>query len=267
MKVDITVDIEPALKVVQQELPRAVPYVAASMLSKLAFKTQERVKAEMPRVFDRPTPFAVKGVQNTGAKAGNLEAAVFFPRSQEAGGREQYEFMRPGSFGAARRSQKKSEYLLRKFGYLPLGYVSAPGSYGRKRLDQYGNIPGSIYRQIIRSLELEASARTGKSVSAASRKRAVRAGVDREWFGVPVGASSNRLSLNGGRLPAGVYQRVGSGGQVKSLRQWLVFTSKASYKKRLDLEMIAKGVVSENLEAVFNESFQSVLKGFARNTR
>jgi hypothetical protein len=185
----------------------------------------------------------------------NLTATVFFPQSASAAGRETREFIRPGAEPSTpARQQKKTEYLLTRMGFLPPGWVTVPGTYTKARLDAYGNMPGSYYKQIIRNLSIKNTRGPPKPVSMASRNRAARMGVETEFFAVPPG--KNALGRNGGHLPAGVYKRQGRGGKV--LLQYLIFVARAKYRQRLDIQKEATEAIAENLNARFGETMQFI---------
>ena len=261
MKIDIKIDLKDALALVTESLPRAVPYVQATTLTNLAGRVQRKIRADMPAVFDRPTDFTIRGVFTKGATRVDPSAIVYFPESQAAQGKSRREYIRPGAEGASSRSQKRSEVLLSRTGWLPSGWVTVPGRYSMSNLlDGYGNMKGQYYRQIIRSLQLKTAVSSlARQVSKASQKRAARMGVDAEFFAVAPGRNS--LAAGGGWLPPGVYRRVGKGG--RTLQQWLKFVRKASYRKRIDINAIARAEVATAGPQEFMKAWGSVVQRFA----
>lgn len=233
-----------------------MPFLAAKTLTGIAQDVTAHLKAKLPQAFDRPTPFTQRGVFMKAAEKNRLTAEVYFPDSQEQQGKATREYIRPGTEGAVARQQKKTEYLLTRMGYLPAGWVTVPGRYiMASKLDGYGNMPGSYYKQIIRALRIKNTRGPAKPVSAASARRAARMGVDAEFFAVSPGA--NKLARGGGWLPPGVYKRTGPGG--RNLVQYLKFVRKASYKQRLDIEAEAKQVIQASANKRFAESVNFVL--------
>lgn len=215
-------------------LSREVPGLAARVLTEFARVTTSAEQREMPRAFDRPTPFTVKRVIWQAATRTGLESSVGIPDSQEAGGKPTSEYMRPGALGSAKRNQKKTEFLLTRRGFLPPGWLLIPGSFLKTKLDGYGNVPGSYYKQVIRSLQIrDPGDRYFKPISKASRSRAARLGVSSEFF---VAMPGNRMGKGGGSLPAGVYRRAGR----DRLQMYFRFTRKSSYEKRLDMPKVAQ---------------------------
>lgn len=236
-----------------KEFRRMVPYVAAKTLSGLGEATHAQMPAELSRRFDKPTAFTLKAARVKFANKNELRATVGFPESRDTAGRGRTEFMRPGAYGAASRRQKRSEYMLSKKGWLPPGWITVPGSYAKRSLlDAHGNIPGSIYKQLVNSLQIK---KGGKAVSKASQRRAASLGVDAEFFAVAPGA--NALGRNKGYLPSGVYRRT-----RKGLQQYLLFVKKASYEKRIDLKDTALAVAKVQGALIVRNAFAEVRTAF-----
>ena len=236
---------------------RQVPFVVAKMLTALAQDGQVRLTRKLPVAFDRPTPFTQRGIYTRRAEKTNLTAEVYFPQSQEASGKAQREYIRPGAQGAAARRQKKTEYLLTRAGWLPAGWVTTPGRYIMDgKLDGFGNMPGAYYKQIVRNLQIKTSAL--KPIPGASQRRAQRMGVANEFFAVAPG--KNSLAKGGGWLPPGVYKRSGRDG--RQLLQYLKFVKKAAYKQRLNVPGEVQAAVKENLQRRFDESVSLITSKF-----
>lgn len=236
-------------------LSREVPGIAARMLTEFARVGTTAIQTEMPRAFDRPTPFTVRRVSWKAAERTTLRSVVGIPESLEQSGKPTSEYMRPGVLGAARRNQKKTEFLLSKRGFLPPGWVMVPGSFLKNKLDGYGNVPGSYYKQVIRSLQIrESGDRYFKPVSKASQGRAARMGVASEFFAV--GRGRNTLNKGGGWLPPGVYRRAGRRGD--RLEQYFVFMPRASYEERLDMRKVVGDQVRAKAPAIWKSVMRDV---------
>lgn len=215
-------------------LGREMPGVAARVLTEFARVTTSAQQREIPRAFDRPTPFTVKRVIYQAATRAQLVSKVGIPDSNEASGRPTSEYMRPGALGGG-RNQKRTEFLLSKRGHLPPGWIMLPGSFLKSKLDGFGNVPGSYYKQVIRSLQVRSAGdKYFKGISRASQKRATRLGVAAEFFVAPV---QNTMARGGGWLPPGIYRRAGRRGE--KLQPYFRFVRRANYKKRLDMPKVA----------------------------
>lgn len=237
-----------------KEFGRMLPYVAANTITELGRATQDRMPAVLQRRFDWPTPYTMRSVKVEYANKNKLRSVVGFPQSEDASGKSKNEFIRPGALGTGSRRQKRTEYLLTQKGFLPAGWVTVPGSYAkRSKLDGYGNIPGSIYRQIIQSLQIKPK---GRPVSKASQRRAASMGVASEFFAVAPG--TNNLGKNAGYLPSGVYRRT-----RKGLEQYLLFVKRASYEKRLDMRQAGIETAQQKGAAIVRAVFRDVQEKFA----
>lgn len=258
MQISIQVESKHVTDALNDVARRQMPFALARTLTAVAGDVQAHLKRQLPVAFDRPTPFTERGIFMQRAEKTNLTATVYFPNSQEQRGRGQREYLQPGVKTATyARMQKKTEYLLTRMGFLPTGWVTVPGRYITDgKLDGYGNMPGSYYKQVVRNLQIKTHAL--KPITAASQKRATRMGVANEFFAVTPG--SNRLAKGGGWLPPGVWKRSGRRGEV--LQQYLKFVKKASYRQRLDVKAEAQKTVALNLEKRFNESVQDILTRF-----
>lgn len=237
-----------------KEFRAMLPYVAANTLTELGRATQDRMPTELQRRFDRPTPYTLRAVKVEFANKNKLRSVVGFPASEEASGKSKNEFIRPGALGTSSRRQKRTEYLLTQKGYLPAGWITVPGSHSKRTLlDGFGNIPGSIYKQIIQSLQIRPK---GRAVSKASQRRAASLGVASEFFAVAPG--TNKLGKNGGYLPAGVYRRT-----RKGLQQYLLFVKRASYEKRIDMRQVGIDTAQQKGRAIVQAVFRDVQQKFA----
>lgn len=258
MKIEVDFkDVTDSLTDMEQ---RQVPFVMAKTLSALAGDARAHLIKQLPVAFDRPTPFTQRGVFTKAATKTTPAAEVYFPESQAAQGRATREYIRPGAQGTPARAQKKTEYLLTRMGLLPAGWVTTPGTYITKnnKLDSYGNMPGSYYKQIIRSLGIKNTKGPAKPASMASQRRAARMGVQTEFFAVAPGL--NTLGKNGGYLPSGVWKRSGKNG--RDLQQYLKFIKKASYRARIDVLKEVEAAVKTNLNRRWDESVQLLVDKF-----
>ena len=235
---------------------KKIRWAMTKTVSALAKDAKEAVTKQMPVSFDRPTPFTLRAVQAINAKTDTITSQVLIPASEEARGKSQREYVRPGAYGASSRSQKKTEFLLSKMGLLPVGWVLVPGSFGKQHLDGYGNMPGAYYKQVIRELQIRPPTdKYFKPRSAKGQQSAKKMGVEALFFVVQPG--SNKLGKNQGYLPAGIYRR--SGPQGRKLLQYFVMVKTAKYKQRLDMVDVVQKAVNDNGQKRFDEAMASVI--------
>jgi hypothetical protein len=257
MKFTGTVDSKEVHAALAVEAPRQVPYVMAIVLTGLATDGRDGLRSKAADVFDRPTPFTVNAFRAKPATKDRPVSEVYVPESQDDRGMPARAYLRPGVLGSYRRAQKKTEFLLSRLGVLPAGWVTAPGK-GAK-LDGNGNLSGRVYAQIINVLQLKAQVVGGRNIAERSRKRAARMGVDAEFFAIPPGV--NRMALNGGSLPPGVWKHLPG----RRLAQILKFVSKAGYKPRLRLRDEVQKIVTTRLPVRWAEASALIKQRFASN--
>ena len=253
MQLQFKVDFRDAVKQLKIDAPKQVNFAMAKTLTALAQDGTAALVKQMPVSFDRPTNFTLKAATFEKATPTKQESRVYFKDSGDAAGKSINEHLRPGALGTPARHQKKTEFLLTRLGFLPAGWVTVPGKAMPQ--DANGNMPGSIYKQIVNVLQLKAGSRyaSGKAVSQRSQAKAKRMGVPVEIFCIPPG--KNTAAKNGGWLPPGVWQHI----RGKQIRQMLKFVRKASYEKLLDVEKIVTDTITANAEKRWKESIDFAL--------
>lgn len=261
LNMHIRIDTSSAKALFGDQLPKAMPYLKAAMLSRLASGGRDAVQKQMPVDFDRPTSFTVRGVWFRGATKNRVEAEVYIPESQDAAGRGAREYLRAGVAGSPKRRQKRTEYLLSRMGWLPAGWVTTPGTSTGKlgMIDGSGNLKGRIYAQVINVLQIKrAESKSARGVSARSQARAKKMGVQSEWFAVAPG--KNTMGRKGSWLPPGVYRRVGRNGE--ELQQILKFVRAAAYRPRLDFDGTVRGYVEREASSAWTAASSAVFRRF-----
>lgn len=246
MRLNIAVD---GIKEVQQQLrfsDRRLAASAATALTRTAAAARDDVKAAMPSVFDRPTPYTLGGVGMKGATAQTLEAEVFIKDQQsgDRGGRPAAVYLRPQVSGGARRL-KAVERVLRALGALPAGLQVVPGAGAS--IDQYGNLAREQLTKIIRQLRTQ---RVSGPVQPRKRIAAARS-AGGTFFVMPPGRK--------GAAP-GIYARDFSGRNITPV---ILFARPATYRARFDFEGIVTRSVQQRLrpqlEQAIGESFGRLL--------
>lgn len=254
MKIEYTTNAGQVAQDLRDTLPRQTPYAAAVMLTRLAGDLRAGFQERLPETFDRPTDFTVRGVFMKPASKSELEAAVYFPDSEDADGKPRREYIRPGAQGSTARHQKRTEFLLTRIGALPVGWVTTPGKGAE--LDAHGNVPGSVYRQIINVLQIRYN--KPKPVSQRSQKSAAKLGVEALFFVVAPGA--NTRGKGGGWLPPGVWKHLPG----HRIAQVLKFVRKASYQPRFKLEDEAAPILQRQIPVRWDEAVALIASKFSK---
>ena len=206
-----------SLGIERQDLPKRI----ATALTRTAVEARKELREEMKRVFDRPKPFTLNSVYYEIATAISLTSAVGL-KELDIFGRPHY--LEPQIFGGV-RPLKPFEVRLQRAGLLPAGMYTVPGQ--GVKLDSYGNISRGQIVQILSQLRTftEAGFDPHPTQSRRSKANVKRAG--RFFVGRP----------GGGRLPLGVWQRVGL-----KLQPVLIFVRSPKYAQRFKFHETAERV-------------------------
>lgn len=207
---------------------RVIPYAASTALTRVASQGRAAVLAEMPKVFDRPTPYALRSTRVVASTITTLTARVQVNEDATNNGTPAEKFLFPEVFGGP-RNEKRFERTMRYSGVLARGEYAMPGE--EAPLDSYGNFRASELQRIFTAIRSSFDPYQNKTTSKRSRKNAKNA---------PYYAGAVR----GQR---GVWKR-----ERRKLRPILIFTSAApQYRRRLDFE----GIVRRTAEANFDQEF------------
>ncbi|MFA5517382.1 MAG: hypothetical protein WDA20_13980 [Desulfuromonadales bacterium] len=225
------------------QLGKQATFVLAKTLTNTGQMVKKEVTDEMRKVFDRPTPYALRSLYLSPATKTRLETKVWF---NEFGGKgtPATKFMAPQVYGGI-RGLKRSEKLLQRVGILPPGMVWVPGRGAR--LDAYGNIsPGQI-TQILSVLSAHREVGFKANITSRSRRTNRK---PRDYF-----ATSGRGD-GPNPLPAGVWEKRRDGG-VKPI---LIFVRQSSYRPRLPFHQIAEATVRANFSRLFHQNMDQAMR-------
>ena len=252
--IKITIDTK-ALAAGLQATQRKVDRCAAIALTKTAQHAQKAVIAEMPRVFDRPTPYALRGtrVKPANYKTGRMEASVEF-KTDVSKGTPAEKYLQAEVFGGPRRL-KRFEVALQRVGVLPAGMVVVPGK-GIK-LDAYGNIPA---RDIVVTLSyLQAFGEQGykANMSKEKREKLFKGSRTKDGWELFVVHQGMRPARSGKQLHPGIWRRRIIHGFGSSIHPWMLFVRQPMYRSRLPLDQIRDQAVETHFATEFGKVFAS----------
>jgi len=203
-----------------------IPYAAAAALTATAKAAQQRIKADMPSVFQAPTRYTLNALRIEPATARKLTARVAV-KDRVASGTRPESYLLPEVRGG-QRSAKGLEGALRYAGVLGPGQFAVPGA--GMQLDSYGNAPRSAVRGLLTALR-------GLNSQAKPRGRRRRARKNDYFVGKPAGRSR----------PAGIWKREG-----RKFSALFIFTDRPPvYRRRLDFEGVAAQVAKDRFEDEF----------------
>lgn len=256
----------------------AEAYVKA--LNDTGFELRGKMRAEINRVFDRPSAFISKSPKVFPAKPDRLTVTVAPTKHSEStwqrGGKvgvDPQHVLQAQEWGGTRRD-KRSEVRLRQAGILPAGYQTAiPSNPFPGSTDAYGNISGKFLQGLLSYLQAYQpgqgfKANMGKAAmgrvhqfgrSSISKRGQQQAGpfMGRRYF---VAGTRLESRFEGGEhklgpvmrkgtahLPPGVWAAMGPYGQT--IRPVLMFVRTPTYSPRLSMERVAASMNVEEFLA------------------
>lgn len=228
---------------------KQIPFAMSQALNDTAFKVMEAERLEMRDVFDKPTPWLLRGLRVAKSTKHSLVATVGFDRDGNKTGVTGDKVLRAEVLGGARRL-KGFEVALRRKGYLEPGEFAVPGKAAGdlNMIDSYGNMKGSAIVQILS--KLQAFMEIGHTANVAG-KRQRAAGRSRVfWVGKP-----------GRNTPRGIWlidEKYG-GGRGR-LRPIIVFVNSTNYEAVFDFGYVASKTVEHEIGPAFQRRLANALR-------
>lgn len=216
---------------------RVIPYAAATALTRTAKRAQQAIIAEMPQVFDRPTPYTLNSTFVQPASVKTMTARVAVKDWASNNGTLPEDYLLPAVLGGGRK-EKRFERNMRYAGLLARGERAVLGQ--EAPLDAFGNLRRGEMQRILTATRSSFDPAQNRSNSRRSRKHAKNAPyfagrVKRTW---------------------GVWRREG-----RRLRPVLVFVRRTpQYRARLDFDGIAERTTREFFEAEFRAAAEAIVR-------
>lgn len=203
-------------------------------------------RAEMQKVFDRPTPYTLNSQRLDPATKSKLIASVEL--KGDYGAKSHY--LWPQIEGGP-RVQKRFEILLQNFGILHPGWRAVPGQGAT--IDAFGNMNAGQVVQILSQLRVQMfSGFESRIGGAAYDKKKVARAVKRQ--GYRIFAVVNKT----GRLLPGIYARYdfAHGSAIKPL---MIFVRNPVYKARFDFFGVGETIAKACFPAEFDKAMTEAL--------
>lgn len=252
MQIKITTNF-PDVQAAMEKAAGQVPFALMTALNKTAAKARGAIQTEMPRVFDRPTPWVVNSLRIKYASKTKLAAELAYKdRNTVESSRSMIE---PHVF-AGKRHHKAMEARLFAAGLMPAGYNAVPGAAAR--LDGYGNMSKGQITQLLNVLGTYTEAGYNKA-NAATKTRLAKGNAKKNIYGFAYWVNPVTGQRRAKHIPPGVYQRVTTGFGT-SLKPVLIFVKQAQYKKRLPFHEIAQATVDREFPGEFSRAFDEAMK-------
>ena len=223
----------------RKDLPKAT----VMALNWLAYDGMKDVRAKMKVVFDRPTPYALRGIMYDKATLQNRTAAVVATGDRTKGGLPATAFLGPEIHGGMRRHKAFEEQLIGR-GLMARNEVAVPARMAP--LDRYGNISKGFLNRVMRDLRIDYRGAGATRVPKNSSRRKRKAKPN-QYF-VPQGRSD---------LIKGIwFSGRGEGG--RDFYPVILFVKATSYRERLKLNEIVADLVRHKKDRTFRRAFKKV---------
>lgn len=235
-------------------------YAASVAMNTTTKDAQAVIKAALPRVFDRPTPYIINAIRiTTYAKPGAL-TTVLEPAYMGGKGVDPQKILAAEIFGGQRRL-KRSEVALQRAGILPPGYVTVPGDAAP--LDEYGNIKGSFIVQLLSYFAAFSEQGYRANMTDKRKAKLAKRGVTASGYRIIGGveyfvAYGNLRGGRGGHLHPGIWSRSGIHGAT--IKPILMFVPRASYKPRFDFIGLGVKTIRERFPSNFAAAFADAMR-------
>ncbi|MEO1989642.1 MAG: hypothetical protein ABGX47_23785 [Martelella sp.] len=210
-------------------------------LNWLALDGMWAVKKQMKTTFDRPTPYAVRGIMYDKATLDSRVSSVLVAGDRTNGGLPATAFLGPHIEGGMRRHKAFEKQLIGR-GLMRSGEVAVPARSAP--LDRYGNLTQGFLNKVMRDLQIDYRGAGATRVSKGSgrRKRKVK---PNQYF-VPKGRPD---------LIRGIWF---SGREKREFYPVILFVRATPYSKRFKLNDIVENLVREKKNRTFARAFRKV---------
>lgn len=230
---------------------RQIPYALKLGINELAKDVVKREQEEMRQVFDRPTPFVVKGlrVSKWATKTDPTALIDFKDVYVRKGGANVIENTLtphiPGFPGE--RAYKGAERWLRRLRYLGEGEYLVPSRTAPR--DAYGNVRGPLIQKMLADIGAYRNVAGMPGTTKQAKARFV-------W-----GAIYGHDKAGSARAVRGIWLVEGGASKMRTNRWHLMMlvVKGVSYKKRYDFGGVAERHVSANLDKFIGQALAKAI--------
>lgn len=237
VKVDVS-DITNYLPRVLSDVAKSqLPFAIAKSLTRVAAGARKDLEAEMPRVFDRPTRYALNSLWTKAATKKDLSAEVKIRDAYDKG-TPATNFLSPHIFGGDRKL-KRQERMLQLKGLLPKGYYITPGRSAS--IDGHGNQRTAEIVRVLSALKAFGQAGYLANRTKQSKRRNKKS---KEYFVATIKGAF------------GVFERM-KGRSVRSIMHFE--KQKPTYKRTFRFFSIAEAKAQQRLVPEFQKAFAEAM--------
>jgi hypothetical protein len=221
-----------------------MPSVIRNALNDTAKSGRIEIQNEMDRVFDRPTPYAKRGVVFDAATKENLRAAVVVTGDRTRGGLPATAFLGPQIEGGYRTHKAFERQLIHR-GAMQKSEVAVP-AHDTPR-DRYGNMTQGFINRFMADLQIDyrgaGATRVRSDASVKRNKNYAKA-----RFFVP---------KREGHLFPGIWERKPG---TRELKPAVLFLRAESYRIRLRLHEVVEAHVDMVMSTNFQRHFDRLIR-------
>ena len=230
------------------DMPGKIQNVAQRTILKTAQQIRDAEKAEMQRVFDRPTRWTLGAMQVKVNKDNKNEVTVgiidpdgYYKRAASYLGVQTE---------GGQRKLKAMEKALQQYGLLPGGWFTVPGAGAQ--MDGNGNMSVGQIRQILSYFgTAERWAGSTQNMTQATKAKLRKGSAKKLGFEYFVVFPDKRRNLK----QPGIYQRFFFG-HGRSIKPILIYVKGTRYQARFNFERVARDTADAVMQTEFNKALQ-----------
>lgn len=271
MRIHVTSDLDATIRELDELQRKQVPFATSLAINWTAQRVKDAERAEMARVFDRPSPWTLNSVFMKAGTKTKPEARVWLKdETAVSTGTPSSKYLLPQIEGGD-RALKGFERMLQRVLAIPAGWRSVPGE--KADLDAFGNISrGQLVKILAYFRTFGTAGFTANTTSEGAEKlrKGTRTRRGESYFAAlpGKGRAVNFIGMQGrsawkkdGRmqnLQPGIYRKTffGFGASIEPI---IIFVPAVSYRKRFDFHDVARRVVEVELPRQFNAALAKAL--------
>lgn len=243
-------------------LSKQANFAASKALNETAKKVQQATHDEMRKVFDRPTPYTLRSMKVERSDKRNLTAIVKL-RDDAPGKGTPWVKALGHHFDGGDRNWRKFEGALMRIGILPAGMAAVPpkDSSWAMQLDAYGNIPRGKLVQLLSYFQAFGEQGYKANMTDKRKRQLAKFGKTDGGYktinGVQYFAVPRRIGIARHFHP-GIWARRSVGGV--DVAPAILFVRKPRYQRSIDLERIARLIISNEFNAIFSRELAAAIR-------
>jgi hypothetical protein len=218
---------------------RQIPYATSWAMARLGNFARDGIVKSMDALLDRPTKYTKSSVRVRWENRPDGLHYFIFINEWAPKGTPAVKYLFPQVEGGE-RNETRFERALRFAGKLPAGMSTVPAQGAPK--DAHGNVRNGFHTSVLTMLQASTDALQNQTEHSAKRKAAAYRG--KLFVGRP----------GGGRLPLGIYQRLG----MRPL--WLFVDRRPVYRKRVPFFELVQGIFNAKYPEFFKAAMEEAIR-------